>query len=121
MTVLDDLLQFGYQPVTEWVMKNEKVRPASFTWKDYDGWLYAFVVDGEVRYIGLTDRVLRSRMSDYTHMKHTQTARLRGLIAAELEAGRRVQVFGWKQNSKAVLFAEEERLRAKYRPPWNRI
>lgn len=120
MTVLDDLVRIGFERITEWVMKGDKIQPRSFDWKDHGGWLYAFVVGGEVKYIGLTDRVLRSRMSDYTHMKHSQTTRLRGLIITELTAGRSVQVFGWRQSDKATLVAEEGRLRGTYRPPWNR-
>lgn len=121
MTVLDDLITLGFQPVTEWVMKGDRIGPASFGWQDHGGWLYAFVVEGEVRYIGLTDRVLRSRMSDYSHINNSQTTRLRESITAELKAGRSVQVYGWKEGSKDVLIAKESKLRAKYLPPWNRI
>ena len=121
MTVLDELIKLGFQPVTEWVMKGDRIGPTSFGWQDHGGWLYAFVVEGEVCYIGLTDRVLRSRMSDYAHIKNSQTTRLRELITAELKAGRSVQVYGWKESSKDVLVTEESKLRAKYLPPWNRI
>ena len=121
MTVLEELVQLGFEPVTEWVMKGAKIGLRAFDWSDHGGWLYAFVVDGEVKYIGLTDRVLRSRMSDYAHMKHSQTTRLRNAIIAELEAGRSVQVFGWKESKRDALIAEEDRLRTKYRPVWNRI
>ena len=102
-------------------MKGEKIGPRSFDWKDHSGWLYAFVVDGEVKYIGLTDRVLRSRMSDYSHIKNTQTIRLRELIVDELRAGRIVQVFGLREPNTVKLVAEESRLRAAHRPPWNRV
>jgi len=119
MSVLDDLVQPGFEPVTQWVMKGERIGPASFKWQDHGGWLYAFVVDGEVKYIGLTDRVLRSRMSDYSHIKNSQTDRLRGLIVHELTAGRIVDVFGWKQRDVDILRVEEARLRATYHPPWN--
>jgi hypothetical protein len=120
-TVLNNLITLGFQPVTEWVLKGDRIGPASFDWQDHGGWLYAFVVEGEVCYIGLTDRVLRSRMSDYAHIKNLQTTRLRELITAELKAGRSVQVYGWKEGGKDALIAEESKLRAKYRPPWNRI
>jgi hypothetical protein len=121
VTVLDDLVQLGFGPVTHWVLKGEKIGPASFDWRDHGGWLYAFVVEGEVKYIGLTDRVLRSRMSDYAHIKNSQTDRLRGLIMGELKAGRVVHVFGWKQQEVNILKVEEARLRTAYKPPWNRV
>ena len=100
-------------------MKGEKIGPPSFNWQDHGGWLYAFVVEGEVKYIGLTNRVLRSRMSDYAHINNSQTDRLRRLIVHELTDGRIVDVFGWKHMD--ILKAEEVRLRAAYRPPWNRV
>ena len=106
--------------VTEWILRGGKIGPPSFEWRDHSGWLYAFVVDGELKYIGLTDRVLRSRMSDYSHRWDSQTVRLRDLIIAELAGGRAVDVFGWKQRDRKVLVAEDGRLRLKYRPPWNR-
>ena len=121
MTVLEELIQFGFEPITEWVVKGVKIGPLSFDWADHGGWLYAFVVDEEVKYVGLTDRVLRSRMDDYAHIKNSQTDRLRALIMGELMASRRVQVFGWKQKDRRILGAEEARLRIAYRPPWNRL
>ena len=120
MTALEDLTQFGFEPITEWIMKGDKIGPRSFVWKDHGGWLYAFVVDGEVKYIGFTNRVLRSRMMDYAHIKNSQTTRLRELIVAELMAGRTVKVIGWKEFNKETLVAEEKRLRALCGPPWNR-
>ena len=120
MAVLDELVQFGFALVTEWVLKGDKIGPRSFDWTDHGGWLYAFVVEGDVRYIGLTSRVLRSRMSDYSHIQNSQTDRLRELIRGELISGRAVQVFGWRQRDQAILESEEARLRAVHRPPWNR-
>jgi len=72
MTILESLIELGFEPVTEWVMKGPKIGPRSFDWKDHGGWLYTFVVDGKVKYSGLTDRVLRGRMSDYSHIKNRQ-------------------------------------------------
>jgi hypothetical protein len=121
MATLDELTRFGFEAITHWVLKGEKIGPFSFEWQDHGGWLYAFVVDGDVKYIGLTDRVLRSRMSDYAHIKSSQTERLRGLIVQELEANRTVHVYGWKQKDTNTLKTEEARLRQTYSPSWNRI
>ena len=54
MTVLDELIGYGFEPITKWVMKGGKIGPLFFAWADHGGWLYAFVVNGEVKYIGLT-------------------------------------------------------------------
>lgn len=121
MAVLEELIELGFELVTEWVMKGAKIGPRTFDWKDHGGWLYAFVVDGEVKYIGFTSRVLRSRMGDYSHIQNSQTTRLRKIIIAELAAGRSVEVFGKREFSNDVLVAEEARVRTIYWPPWNRI
>jgi hypothetical protein len=78
--------RLGFSPVTQWVMKGEKISPESFKWEDHGGWLYAFVVEGEVKYTCLTNRVLRGRLGDYSHRRNSQTDRLRGLIMNELAA-----------------------------------
>lgn len=117
MSVLDDLMRIGFAPVTQWVLKGQKIGPPSFSWEDRSGWLYAFVVDSEVKYIGRTSRVLRSRMGDYSHIKSSQTARLRVLITGELNAGRTVEVYGWKQRDSDIRMVEEGRLVSTYCPP----
>lgn len=89
MTVLEELIRIGFEPITEWVMKGDKIALRTLDWKQNGGWLYAFVVNDEVRYIGLTNRVLRSRMDDYRDQKSSQTMRLREAISAELNDGRR--------------------------------
>lgn len=121
MTILDELTKEGFEPITEWVLKGTRIGPKSFDWPDHSGWLYAFVIDGEVKYIGLTTRVLRSRMSDYSHIKNSQTDDKRALVLEALSKGRRVHVFGLKHRDETTLAAAEARLRALYRPPWNRI
>ena len=120
MSILEDLIQLGFRPITDWVVKGNKIGPRSFRWPDHSGWLYAFVVEREVKYIGLTTRVLRSRISDYSHVTESQSTRLRGLIQSELRAGRNVGIFGLTEPAPTRLVAEELRLRALYRPPWNR-
>ena len=120
-TVLNQLIQLGFEPVTEWVVTADKLRPASLEWQDHGGWLYAFVVDTDVKYIGLTERVLRSRLDNYRHQNDvSQNQRIRIHILNELLAGKRVHVYGLKQRDPAVLKAEEARLRAVYKPAWNR-
>jgi len=56
--------------------------------------VYAFVVDGIIRYIGLTQRGLRGRMAHYVrgHARPRTSARVKGLILTVLNAGRRVEV-----------------------------
>jgi hypothetical protein len=62
---VDELIGLRFELVTEWVMKGDRIALRALDWREHGGWLYAFVVDGEVKYIGLTNRVLRSRMDNY--------------------------------------------------------
>lgn len=121
MAALEQLVCIGFEPVTEWLLKGDTIGPASFDWQDHGGWLYVFVVGGEARYIGLTNRVLRSRLSDYAHIRNSQTTRLRDAIVGELRAGRSVTIYGRKESKKEILEAEEARLRGLLRLPWNRV
>jgi hypothetical protein len=56
--------------------------------------VYAFVVDGIIRYIGLTQRGLRGRMAHYVrgHVRQRTSARVKGLILAALGAGSKIEV-----------------------------
>jgi excinuclease UvrABC nuclease subunit len=117
---LDDLAAHGFELVTEWILKGPKIGPRTFDWKDDSGWLYAFVIKDQVQYIGLTTRVLRSRMSDYSHITNSQTVRIRELIFAALSGGESVLVYGLKQRNETELKAHETRLLNQFRPPWNR-
>lgn len=120
-TALEELVQLGFELVTQWTIKGIKIGPTSFKWQDHGGWLYAFIVEGTVRYIGLTERVLRSRMGDYSHTNNSQNNRIRQLIMSELFAGRPVEIWGWKEGNIAALRKEERRLLDTYCPSWNRM
>ena len=82
----------GFEEITEWEIHKDSIRLKSLNWDENSGWLYAFVVKNRVCYIGLTTRVLRSRMDDYRHIQGSQTNRLRGLLVSELNKGNRVKV-----------------------------
>jgi hypothetical protein len=34
----------GFESITRWILKGNKIGPISFKWQDHEGWLYAFVV-----------------------------------------------------------------------------
>jgi len=56
--------------------------------------VYAFMVDGIIRYIGLTQLGLRGRMAHYVrgHARQRTSARVKGLILTALNAGSHVEV-----------------------------
>lgn len=59
-----------------------------------DAGVYAFVVDGIIRYIGLTQRGLLGRMAHYVrgHARQRTSARIKGLILRALIVGSRVEI-----------------------------
>lgn len=117
---VDELTSLGFRPLTEWLMRGQKVKAAN-KWKDASGWLYAFVVNTDVRYIGMTERILVSRIDDYSYIKSSQTVHKRQLVMSELVAGNRVWIYGLQVPDAEVLKIEELRLRKLFNPPWNRI
>lgn len=119
---LQELLSEGFERVTQWQLQGERIRMASLEWAESSGWLYAFVVDESlVKYVGLTNRVLRSRMDNYRDGKVDQNRRLRELIAKTLSEGRWVAIYGRREPEPRRLVEEEIRLRDAWRPEWNRI
>ena len=118
---LDRIVAEGFSKITEWEWRNPKIRLASLDWTESSSWLYAFVVDDRVMYVGLTERVLRSRMDNYRDSPGDQNERLRELIKAELGTGHRVDVYGKRDVPAEDLHCEEDRLRREWDPPWNLI
>ncbi len=91
--------------------------------------LYAFVIDDELRYIGKTSRVLRSRMAGYRTPGATQSTNITNHqhILAALGRGQRVDIYvlpdngllhygGFHINLAAGL---EDSLIRELVPPWN--
>lgn len=112
----------GSKYVTAWVLRNQKIKPESLDWDDSAGWLYAFVVDDKtVKYIGLTDTVLRSRLDHYSYGPQSTSKRVRQSIMFELKRGKSVSIFGRRESSKIRLQAEERRLIDAVKPSWNRL
>ncbi len=81
--------------------------------------LYAFVVDGKtVRYIGLTDNILVSRLDQNSYGNQSTNKRVRQAIAFELKRGKSVAIYG-RSVPEARLLAEERRLISYFDPAWN--
>ena len=127
MEALEELLQLGFEPITLWLVREARIKPASVTWQDTSGWVYAFAVDHTLKYVGKTVRLLRERLDDYTAGKdayghETQCGRINSLIAAELSMRRSVDIYGWKERSTALVAAKENYVLTKYRGLhlWNR-
>ena len=109
----------GFKHISNWVRDDGQTKLAHLNWEERAGWLYAFVVDETVMYIGLTTGVLRSRMDNYRHFKQDQPARLREHIEVELANGKDVLLYGRQVPAGESLVVEEARLIRELDPPWN--
>lgn len=89
----DVLLSAGFRHVGEWRSLDEGEFELSAPAPKEPG-VYAFVVDGSVCYVGLTLTTLHGRLSQYRrgHIRQRTSARVKGLIAAALAVGQRVEV-----------------------------
>lgn len=92
-TSWDVLLQSGFQHLGEWVPSDDGEFELSAQAPAAPG-VYAFVVDGWVRYVGLTQTGLRTRMGHYRrgHVHQKTSARVKGLIKEALAEGKQVKV-----------------------------
>lgn len=87
------LLQGGFILLGEWLALTDGEFELS-TRAPTDPGVYAFIVDDCVRYIGLTQTGLRTRMGHYRrgHARQRTSARVKGLIARTLAEGKAVKV-----------------------------
>lgn len=117
------LREFEY--VTRWVIKGGTIKPESSRWEDSSGWIYAFVAASRVMYVGLTTRLLRSRLDDYSYhkdpyLKGGQPDRLRNLIRSSIETGQTIDIYRLRCSDPEKIGAQENALILKYDPPWNK-
>lgn len=123
---VDRLLEAGFELVAAWQLAGDAIvipdalrrAPA----------VYAFVVDGEVRYIGSASQHLPRRMRQYAVPgKLSVAGRLNGFILDELRLGRRVEVLAafpepgaWQGLPVDRVLGLEAGLIREFRPAWNR-
>ena len=114
----EQLAALGFEPITRWVPYKDSIRLASIAWSDASGWIYAFVSEGRIRYVGIATTVLRSRMDGYRHQLND---RVGALIRRNLDLGFDVEVFGIRKPAvaKEQLEIEETRLINHFGADWN--
>ncbi len=113
-----ELQKRGFQRLTRWELLNGRVKPHTLDWDNCSGWIYAFVADRRVRYIGIATTVLRSRLDGYSYQTND---RVGACIKELLESGAEVEIFGTKRarESKSELEAEESELIKLFGTDWN--
>lgn len=92
---MDRLLKIGFRKVGTWRLKDAGIAYVLDTASPHPHTLYAFVVDGEVRYVGKTTKTLRGRLNSYVKPGLSQTTNLRNntAIREALQAGATVEIF----------------------------
>jgi hypothetical protein len=125
----DVLLAAGFRHIGEWRSAGDGEFELTAPTPAEPG-VYAFIVDGWVRYVGLTQTGLRTRMGHYRrgHKRQRTSARVKALIAAAIAEGREVKVLvatpeplawnGLPVNTAAGLEVGLIRL---IRPEWNML
>ncbi len=116
--MLRDLANFGFEHITKWVLHNDSIRLGSFDWEESSAWIYAFVSEGRVRYVGIATTVLRSRMDGYRHQINDRVGKL---IRAQLDRGFGVDIYGLRKKGtpKDDLESEETQFINAFRTDWN--
>ena len=85
---MNRLLEIGFEPAGHWSLEGEALRFDLARHATQKNVLYAFVCDGQVKYIGKTVQPLRVRLSGYRTPADTQSTniannrRIRELVAA---------------------------------------
>ena len=126
---LAELLALDFEHAGWWEMEAGKAKCRLYRHAGETCALYAFIVGRNVMYVGKTSRAVRDRMRNYeqTNSSGSTTMRCNSNIAAELGAGRPVDVYvlpdreakdyrGHKVNLSDGL---EPNLIRHFRPPWN--
>jgi hypothetical protein len=118
----------GFVLVGEWLADGESIKLSVRPEKGPA--VYAFLLDGELVYIGKTESCMQSRMNGYRNGKRDQRTniRIRGLIVELLKAGRRIQVLAarpepleWNGLPVNTVPGLESGLIAMLRPAWNML
>jgi hypothetical protein len=73
---MNRLLEVGFVPAGHWVMENDKLKYELIRHSTQKNILYAFVCDGQVKYVGKTICALGIRMSGYKTPGKTQTTNI---------------------------------------------
>lgn len=91
---MNRLLEIGFQSVGKWLLTDDKLTFELDRHASERNILYAFVIDGEVKYVGKTVQTLRARMHGYKNPEASQTTNVRNnaRIKAQLQTGAAVVI-----------------------------
>jgi len=128
---LDLLGNLGFKRAGQWQLGSAGLDFNLTCFGDSQSVLYAFVIEGRVMYIGITNRSLCARMNNYKRPGPSQSTNLgnKGRIEECLKTGAEVGIFVFVPPAKiyykniAINLAAglEGPLISLFRPPWNRM
>lgn len=127
-TPAQELLRAGFSNIGEWTRTGDSGIKLIGDPPERPG-VYAFVLEGVIAYVGSTVSGLRSRMDQYRHGYEGQRTnrRVKGLIHAAIESGRKVEVLvatpehrDWNGLPVNTAVGLEAGLIQIIHPPWNK-
>lgn len=97
---MNRLLEIGFQPAGHWLLEGDQLTFELARHSTQKNILYAFVCDGEVKYVGKTTRTLAARMAGYKRPGKTQTTNINNhrRIRELLAGGVAVEIFALPDN-----------------------
>lgn len=117
-STLEGLIGYGFRHLTVWELRGERNKALTTEWDLTAGWIYSFVTDVRVRYIGIASTVLRTRLDGYSYQINDSVG---GFIREQLRQNVPVGIYGVERAGapKMQLQAEESRLIDRFKPDWN--
>lgn len=99
-THMNRLIEIGFQQAGHWRLSGEKLAPDLARLATQKNILYAFISDGEVKYIGKTALTLAARMAGYRNPAESQTTNIRNnaRIKRILAEGGSVEIYALPDN-----------------------
>ncbi len=73
---MNRLLEIGFEPAGHWLLERDTLKLELTRHASQANILYAFVCDGQVKYVGKTTRTLLMRMAGYKNPAKTQTTNI---------------------------------------------
>ena len=126
---MNRLLQIGFVPAGHWLVDGDGLRFELTRHATERNILYAFVCDGQVKYVGKTVQALSARMLGYRNPALSQGTNVRNKarIREQLEAGAAVEIFALPDNGLHhygafhlnLAAGLEDSIISVLKPPWN--
>lgn len=126
---MNRLLEIGFRPIGQWRLERKKLNIELTAMMNNRNVLYAFVSNGEVKYIGKTIQPLQRRMYGYQNPGPTQRTNItnHALLKELLFEGKTVEIFALPDNGLLhyggfhinLAAGLEDSLVRTIGPPWN--